>query len=271
MKLYTIIGPLEVIKKNINRLESVFSKIRDEIFDQLNAKTPNVRQFQSRFIHLSLESKKEHKSFLNEHIINISEKTTFHELWVKLGGYINFLNCTLLNSIICKFGDEKINKRMDDYLKLLKEFRKNTRLCDFAKCCPVLFHESLKENLQHFISAKLKQEWESCTLENLEDLKSDIIEHFNLPPFVLILNKVEFGCMKVTWAVSKEVASFLREDLENTSDSSREFCKKHGITSMNIGSKECRYSPAEAVLKDLSRSKGKLFHLKNYTLSRKLI
>ena len=250
-----------MIKIKLKQLEDCFNDMCDEMFDQICKKNLNVQQIRSRFTSISLGLRKEHDSFLQEHVQNLSKEATFSDLWFKLGRYINFLNCTLLESIVHKFGDREIKNRMDIYLKSLKDFRNKTRLCDFAKCRQVFSRKASEQNLQHFISAKLKQEWESCTLENLEDLKWDIIENFHLPPFALILNKTEFGCMKVTWAVPEEVASSLRVDLENTSDSSREFCKKHGITSITIDGKECRYSPTkkyEAFLKDLySRNEGK--------------
>ena len=88
--------------------------------------------------------------------------------------YWDFLNYTLIENLVEKFGDSDLISRMQDYKKDLKEFRIKTRLCDFAKYHTECNEQVTEGDLKELV-VKLKQSWEECTLEDLEKSKKTLL------------------------------------------------------------------------------------------------
>ena len=148
--------------------------------------------------------------------MNIDEATNFNNLWARLGSYWNFLNFDLLEHVINKFGSEILKQKMESYKHELQFFRKATRLCDFMKCWPVLGETPPETELKEFV-AKMKHDWDNCTLEDLEKLKGAITRKFFLPEFALLLKQIKEGCVVITWLMPEPFVKALQETIEGTS------------------------------------------------------
>ena len=188
---------------------------------------------------LPIKYKEEHKEFFEQMAKELDGESTINCIWRKLGEYWNFMNYTLLENLIHNIGDHSLKQNMKSYLSSLESFRRNTRLCDFAKHCPVVESRPSEVDLKEFV-LHLKLDWETCTLEQLEELKGHIIRKFLLPSFALILKKVSHGSLIVTWLLPAQIASTLVQDLENTDN--KGFFKEHKIECMTIDGKEYKYS-----------------------------
>ena len=220
-------------------LEDEFNDIAVQTYDKL--REMEVDRFTARLISLPFEYKEEHKEFFQQ-IRDELEKESMKRIWSKLSEYWNFLNYTLLENLIRRLGDHILKQKMNSYLNALKEFQSSTRLCDFAECCQEVGDRPSEADLKMFV-LNLKLEWETCTLEQLEELKGHIIRKFLLPSFTIILKKVSHGSLIIVWLLPAQIASSLIETLENID--TREFCKEHGIESITIDDKECKYSASK--------------------------
>ena len=180
----------------------------------------------------------EHTGFFEMMDEQFDQCSTLVKLWSKLSRYWDYLNYTLLESLIHRLDDESLVQEMDHYSSSLRSFQASTRLCDFAKCFPSKKPE-VRENLEKFV-VKLDLDWEACTLAKLDELQGNIIRKFNLPNFSVILEKVTSGSVIVTWALPKVLALRVKSDIENTNMSS--FYKELGIKSIHIQGEECKYS-----------------------------
>ena len=242
----------------MQQLEYEFGDIVIKTYDKLKEMDIDVGRFRARLITLPFEYKEEHKDFFQQIEDELEKESTVDCIWNKLSKYWNFLNYTLLENLIHHLGDRVLKRKMDDYLSSLKEFQCSTRLCDFAKCCPAIENRPSETDLKRFV-IDLSLEWETCTLEKIEELKGHIIRKFLLPSFALILEKVSHGSLIITWLLPAKIASSLMETLENID--TREFCKEHRIDSITVDGKECKYSPKKKYtiyLKDLySNKEGK--------------
>ena len=182
-----------------------------------------------------MSQKHEHQQFINDHLMRIEPATTFDDLWAKLNNYWNFLNFDLLEHIVSIFGSEELKQKMESYEHDLQSFRKATRVCDFISCWPVRGETPPKKELRKFV-AKMKHDWDSCTLEDLETLKGVITRKFFLPGFALQLREIIEGSITITWFIPAPFVNTLMEAIESTSS---RFFMEQNIETITIDGKEC--------------------------------
>ena len=167
--------------------------------------------------------------------MNIDQGTTFNNLWARLGSYWNFLNFDLLEHIINKFGSEDLKQKIKSYKHNLQSFRKATKLRDFIDCWPVQGETPPEAELREFV-AKMKHDWDNCTLEDLDKLKGVITRKFFLPGFALLLKQIKEVCVVITWLISAPFVKPLQEAIKTTNS---EFLMEHKIESINIDGQDC--------------------------------
>ena len=184
---------------------------------------------------------------------------TFHHnlqelrMWLSLSHYWNFLSYSLLEQVVCDYGDEELKTDMEDYKKELKEFRCRTRLCDFATSLKIKGNFS-GPLIQKELTIQFLQSWDKCTLENLESLSENISHKFCLFDFLVLQNiKPAAGCITVTYAVS---AMFAFSNMEIYDID--QFCKENEIMAISFDGQACKSSPIQkyrTYLKDLCSHK----------------
>ena len=227
----------KTIPQQTQDLEDEFNDISIRTYDKIE-KDYTVNQFKARLMTLPIKCKEEHEDFFKQIENELEKESTINSIWMKLSKYWNFMNYTLLENLIRNIGDRSLKQNMKSYLSSLESFRHNTRLCDFAEHCPAIESRPSEADLKEFV-LHLKLDWETCTLEQLEELKGHIIRKFLLPSFALILKKVSHGSLIVTWLLPAQIASTLVQDLENTDN--KGFFKEHQIECMTIDGKEYKY------------------------------
>ena len=229
----------KTIPQQTQDLEDEFNDISIQTYDKIKEKDIDVDRFKVRLMTLPIKYKEEHEDFFKQIENELEKESTINSIWMKLSKYWNFMNYTLLENLIRNIGDRSLKQSMKSYLSSLETFRHNTRLCDFAEHCPAVESRPSEADLKEFV-LHLKLDWETCTLEQLEELKGHIIRKFLLPSFALILKKVSHGSLIVTWLLPAQIASTLVQDLENTDN--KGFFKEHKIECMTIDGKEYKYS-----------------------------
>ena len=242
------------MQQQILMLHSRFSKITFQTFKKVTDMNMDVNTFRFRLTSILPQYKGEHIDFFKD----LLQCSTVPEIWMKLNEYWDYLNCTLLESFIFQLEDENLNMEMDNYLTSLKSFQNSTRLCDFAECLSPEKSQKVRPHLKKLV-LHLELDWRACTLEDLVNLKGQIIRKFNHQDFCVILESVKLGSVVVTWALPNALAKRLKTDFENTDLS--EFYKENGISSITIDGELCKYSALRhfsAFLKNVySRKQGK--------------
>ena len=159
-----------------------------------------------------------------------------NDFWWPLGNnYWNFLNFDLLEHLVSIFGSEELKQKMESYKHDLQSFRKATRLCDFISCWPVRGQTPPKKELRKFV-AKMKHDWDNCTLEDLETLRGVITRKFFIPGFAFWLRKIKKGCIAITWLVPAPLVKTLQETIKTTSS---DFFLEHKIETITIDRNVC--------------------------------
>ena len=233
-----------------------------QTYDEIDAIGMTVGRLRARILSLPVEFQDEHQDFLTRELNNLTTSTV-DEIWGKLCGYWNYLNYTLLENLIKNLGskDPELIHKMESYLQLHKIFLQHTRVCDFAKHCPVTT-QKVKTELKDFV-IRLDLDWDKCTLEEVDNRADHIMRKFHLPKFLMNLKEITCGSILITWSLPAVLASRVRSELEITYMTS--FKMKHGVLSITIDDQECKYSEVKhysAYLKDLySHNPNKTFKL----------
>jgi hypothetical protein len=171
------------------------------------------------------------------------------EIWFELEEYWDFLNYTLLEHLVDTFGYPAMKTRMLEYKEALVKFRHRTRLCEFAKHYKCFVGKKVRMSLK----VKFSENWEECTLEDLENWKESITQQFFLPSFVASLQEMDSGCVSITWAIPTIFASPVMEIVKMTT--TQDFCKAYGIKSLKIDDEEYLHSQTSDAAADSTTSK----------------
>ena len=247
------------LKAQIDKLQNDFLKLRDDVYESV--KTHPVDTFKVRLTSLDANKQKRHETALKE---IIGQKTTVEDIWIDLSFYMNFLNHEMLQHILYKFEDMELQKRMDDYKTEIAAFFNSTRLCDFVRCWPIHDEEPPEEELRKFLTSKIKKDWNTCTLEDLDNLRGSLARKLLLPKFVLILQEASRGCVTLTFSVPPSLVAHLQADIKNTD--LKEFVDMD-IEAITVDGVVCYEAPLlqyTTHLKQLYTSKSPLHTLTDY-------
>ena len=214
--LHSTVGTSEALatkdlKAQIDKLQNDFIKLKDDVYESV--KTQPVDTFKVRLTSLDANKQKRHETALKE---IIGQKTTVEDIWIDLSFYMNFLNYEILQHILYKFENMELQKRMDDYKAEIAAFFNSTRLCDFVKCWPIHDEEPPEEELRKFLTTKTTKDWNTCTLEELNNLRGSLARKLLLPKFALILQDANRGCVTLTFSVPPSLVAHLQADIKNT-------------------------------------------------------
>ena len=124
--MHTDTCPSNNVARDVNLLEKLFGDIVDQTSDIIIKEEMSVSDFKSRLTNLSVQDKKLHMKFLREIWPKLKD-ATLEDVLFELKMYWDFLNYTLLEHLVKKFGDEELKTSIEDYKKRLMEFRCKTR------------------------------------------------------------------------------------------------------------------------------------------------
>ena len=123
--------------------------------------------------------------------------SVLHNCW-------NFIDFDLLEYIIQHYGNEKVTRAMDNYLRELEEFRKSTTVNQLVDILKPVYDTPIPQNCIECV-AKLDKDPKTCTLQDLESLRKKVktfIGHPLLKTCVAMhLHNIETGSITVVWIV----------------------------------------------------------------------
>jgi len=219
-----------------DKFATLAEKAYQEVSRQMEPST-----FLARVTYLPVSSRLQHRSFIKKYLTNIQNPITFEKIWSILNLYWDFLNYGLLKHVIRKFGSQDLKHQMQTYLDELSTFKIKTRLCDFINSWPCRDDMPPEEELRKVV-VKMRQEWNQCTLQDVESFKSALIHKFFLPEFDIILKRAEKGCVCVTWLTSPSIATLLLQNLPNIET---EFFKEHSVDAVTINGQDIYLTPVK--------------------------
>ena len=207
----TVFLSMNDIQSEMEALENDFEVLKNDVYESV--KTQPVDTFKVRLTSFKIDDKEHHIEYVKE---MIADKDTIIRIWDELNCYLNLLNPELLQHILNKFKNSVLQKSINSYKARLKIFFKCTRLCDFVECWPIRGKKPPVEHLKKFIDAESKKTWETCTLEDLDNLKGGLATKLLLPKFTFILERVSSGSSAVRFSFPPSLVTQLQADIKNT-------------------------------------------------------
>ena len=231
---YTV-TPLHDLRTAVEELEDQFSDMADRTLDIITDKEVTVQLFKKRLINLNVRNKEMHEEFLDSNIFAETNAESVKDMWRKLSNYSNFLNYTLVEHTIKKFGDRDLLETMKAYKRKLEIFRSKTRLCDFA-----IIFKGITKCKEVLMEVKFDKNWETCTLQDMEEWKESLTQKLLLPSFTVNPKDISTGCVSITWAIPAMFTPSLVEKLKTLD---KNFCKEHKIMSLTLDGVEYLGAP----------------------------
>ena len=233
------------MESQVKCFDEKFRSLVNKAYQEMREMEPS--DFLAQVTNLPLYSRPEHRTFIEEKLMDIPPPVTFVKIWSILNLYWSFLNYGLLEHVTSISGSIDLKHRMHDYVGELSEFKKRTRLCDFIDSWPCNDHRPLEKKLRKVV-VKMRLEWTQCTLQNVESFMAALVQKFCLPEFDTILQSAERGCVCVMWLTSASTATLLQQNLANIET---EFFKEHSIDAVTVDGQdicqEVRWLPERAV------------------------
>ena len=209
--LQTFVSDEVQLKAEIQRLQEMFIELKDDVFESVKNKP--VDTFKVKLVSMDVDGVEHHVPFLKE----IAQKhDSVVNIWMDLSQLLNFLNYEILQHILHKFKNSVLQERMDSYIEKIKKFFKTTRLCDFLKCWPVRGKTPPEEDLRKFLTTKTTKDWNSCTLEDLDNVRQNLAKRLLLPSFALDPADASEGCVSMTYYIPPSLVTQVQDSIRNT-------------------------------------------------------
>ena len=221
---------LEEEKERASEKNEQMKKQYTEIFIRAAFEMSNipVKKLQYSLFSLPPGLQKDQKKFYSEAKAAIVAATSSDDVMFVVGEHHHYLHFSLLKFIIDHHGSEDLKKRMNDYVKTMEVFRKETRLKIFSEVC----NDEPEEFNERFAKMVTKHEidWNTATLEDMEKLRIQLIRELSLYEFTLNIIKVVRGCVEVTWRIPRSLVTYIQSSIKPSSQSMAD----HHITTLTI-------------------------------------
>ena len=238
------------VRVQVRALQSKFLDVATRTSDQIRRKKIDAQDFRIQFVmRVDVSQRQQHQHFLQSCLMKLETSISIEDLLCRLSMHWDFFNYGLLQHTVNTFGDASLQQEMEDYVDELKDFRVNTKLCDFIDNWPVRGQDPPKADFKHVV-IKMEKTWEECTLEDIEMFKETLTQKFFLPNFVILLREAEKGCVCLTWYTPSLIAKTL---LENLQEIEIEFFETHGIQRVNVSGQDCFLTPVKKFITDPKR------------------
>ena len=165
----------ELQKDFMDLCVSTYRKMRETRFD--------VGRFKVSLHSCTTRVRDENRSFLHKLADDSNEDKTIDDVWKKLCNYWNFLNYTLLHNLVNRISNEELSKQMKKYVEKIKTFKRNTRVIDYLRYCPVIQERVDKADLRKTVE-KHEIKWHTCSLQKFADLRRDLMFQLMMPAFM---------------------------------------------------------------------------------------
>ena len=199
----------EEVRKMIDELDKRFSGLKKTIRDYLERSRVLVKDVADVLTSLSPDDDEHHKIFLESHVERLYTAVNHSVLFGTMNFHWNYLDPSLLDTLVKKLDLKEIKAQMDGYKSVLQRFRMKTPLslfCRAQKRKRVKLSPEFHEVVAHFTWP----EDDVITLEAVEVFRQEYASHFNLREFAMMLAEVRPGSFIVMWLVPKSIVDTLK-------------------------------------------------------------
>ena len=192
------------IPERIQTMEIKFHQLVDKVQDGLLEQNIPLQGLKRCITRLPAFTKDQHIAFISKNLTAIRESESVEEIFSLLSSYWDFLNYTLLEHIVDKFGNNDTKASMVNYVAELVAFRRTTKLSDFISHWP--FTGKLPPDMSELVII-MEKDWSNSTLEDVEQFRRTLTQELLLSSFAVYLEDAVRGRISATFKYS----TFLRK------------------------------------------------------------
>ena len=208
---------VKVIEAAMKKLEKKFCDLVYSTKEHMITESIDVKKLCHDVTVLPTTLKVEHKKFIEEKEDEISKAEEIDKVFRIANKYWDFLNYSLLQHIIEKYGSDEIQSQMKAFAEEIRIFRRNTLLKPFSKVYKRKPELENEKEMKKLISVHKRIELATATLEVVENFRQEFCSELSLYEFSLQLAEIQDGCMMLTWLVSKSLVAYVQKTIKLSS------------------------------------------------------
>ena len=177
------------LSDGVKYLEERFASIVKHALEELEKKSKVTAKIQFDLTLLPSDIRDNHINYIEKNIKNDNLK----EMFSHLNLYWDSFNYTLLEMIVNKYGSAGLKDEMVDYVRDLRQFwRRKTTVAEYIRCRHKNRLTTIPKEIVE-VTCKLRKPVSQCTLLEIEELRSELYQHYNLQEFTQMLFHVDEG------------------------------------------------------------------------------
>ena len=208
------------VKQKIDRLEEEFENNVIQLFAMLSRRAKQSPDFIDEIratllvVPLTLSKKHQHGLFFERCGDRLESASTVAKFQSIICSYCNFMNVSLFEYLVKKFGEEVLKSKFRVYEGHLDEFRASTKIGDFIDAQTLNQDRSVLPTDFVKVQMKLGDSWEDRTLKDVEDFHLELCRKASLAPYAAYFISGEWRCIVLTWGMAEVAVSAILQVLD---------------------------------------------------------
>ena len=212
---------------SIKKLEEQFRAVVHET--KKDCKCADLSKFKDDILLIPSTLRKDHRRFIRKRFSDISRAENVDEIFRHLNFYWTYLDYSLLEYIVHKFGSEHSKQMITEFIQDLERFMATTTMADFKHVYTKL---DIPPGFKKMIT---RHKWDPCKimLLTVKNFLNEFCKHYRMHKFLMMFERSQKGSIAIVWQISSSVVKYLRDDIKN-SQISYEFLKLYELMEIMI-------------------------------------
>ena len=187
-------------------LKFKFADLLLETHRYLQFSKVSIEEFRIYVSFMSSSSRNSSSLFFHDHLPSLSTASTIDQIFAILNEnqYWNHFNYHLLEAVVRKFGDEKIQKQLEVYIDDLTAFESSVSLSQYTVSLPSVDKAPSRPDFTP-VKTTIEQDWNAFSLLETRGLQKKMCTEFEINEHSLIFQSAEEGSVIITWLVPVSV------------------------------------------------------------------
>ena len=210
---------IEVSRRNLVKIKESFATLLKDVAGKLKTKELDLEMFHFFMVALFPPGMCIPQS---SKVIEIFEAVTRNGLW-------SYWHYTPVEKIVAEYApkDDEMKGWLDKYKKQLSGYKATTKIADAIKLYSIDELEEIDPSQRltvtydpaylRQLSLKLNTRVTEKSLEYIDDLWVSLAEYFLLPSLSVLLDKIQSGCIEVSWLIPPHYAFQIIGNLQENS------------------------------------------------------
>ncbi len=197
-----------LVSKKIENLKFMFADLLIDTHRYFVTSGVRLEDFRIFVSFMSASKTNSSSLFFRNHIPSLSSASTIDQLIaiINENQYWNHFNYQLLEAVIRKFGDGKIQTRLQNYIDCVTTFENSVSLSDYAVNVP---KQLLMADKPDFTTVKTTlhsdKDWSTYSLAETRNLQMKLCDKLNIREHALCYQDAEEGSIIIKWLIPASI------------------------------------------------------------------